>query len=248
MRIFSGRLLLPFLATLALAAIVTVDIVRSQDSLDGGPPEVTLPEGETIPRSDEAEAGSDQAKPGKEQKQKRARRNTLWRGKIPDGGAERGRLLDELYRQLAASESEKMSEQLDKVIQRVWISSGSPTVDALVRRALRAQQRKNNELAISLLDRVVDLAPDYAEGFARRAYVLYAEEDVERAIGDLRRAIALDPNHYKALDGLGDIFREIGRNKAALTVYRKLIKVHPHSAGVKTAIQKLELELEGQGI
>lgn len=175
------------------------------------------------------------------------RRPPLWRGPIPDGGGERARLLDELYRQLAASTDEKLSEQLDQVIQRVWISSGSETVDVLMRRALAAHKAKNAELAIELLDRVVGLAPDYAEAFARRAFIYYSKDDVERAVGDLRRAIALDPNHFKALDGLGDIFRELGRKKAALAVYRKVIKIHPHAQGVKTAIQQLEIEVEGQG-
>ena len=35
-----------------------------------------------------------------------------------------------------------------------------------------------------------------------------------RALGDLRRALALDPNHFKSLDGLGQILREIGQKKA----------------------------------
>jgi tetratricopeptide (TPR) repeat protein len=183
-----------------------------------------------------------------EEKQAKPRRNPLWRGRIPDGGAERAKLLDELYRQLAASTDEKLSASLDKVIQQVWLTSGSDTIDLLMRRALTAQKASNNKLAIELLDRIVDLRPDYAEGFARRAYIHYAEEDIERAVGDLRRAIALDPNHFKALDGLGDLFKELGRKKAALAVYRRVIKIHPHAAGVKTAIQQLELELEGQGI
>ena len=48
----------------------------------------------------------------------------------------------------------------------------------------------------------------------RRAYVYFMQNDVERALGDLRRTLALDPNHFKALDGLGQILREIGQKKA----------------------------------
>jgi len=60
--------------------------------------------------------------------------------------------------------------------------------------------------------------------------------------------LALDPNHFKALDGLGQILREIGQKKAALEVYRKLISVHPYWAGAKEAMIELERDVKGQGI
>ena len=73
--------------------------------------------------------------------------------------------------------------------------------------------RQEPELALKLLDAVVELAPDYAEGWNRRAYVHYMQSDYERAMGDLRRVLALEPNHFKALDGLAQILREIGEKK-----------------------------------
>ena len=41
---------------------------------------------------------------------------------------------------------------------------------------------------------VVDLAPDYTEAWNRRAYVHFVRNDIERALGDLRRTLALDPH------------------------------------------------------
>ncbi len=174
------------------------------------------------------------------------RRARLWRGPIPDGGAERARLLAELYRQLAKTKNENIAKRIERVIQRVWRTSGSQTVDLLMQRAAVASKKKDQRLAVSLLDRAIDLAPDHPELFLRRAFVYYKEGDIERALGDLRRTLALDPNHFKALDALGDIFRELGRKKAALAVYRKLIKVHPFADGVERAIRKLAQEIEGQ--
>jgi Tfp pilus assembly protein PilF len=115
-------------------------------------------------------------------------------------------------------------------------------------RSSKAVAEKKNELALKLLDSVVELAPDFTEAWNRRAFVYFMQNDVDRALGDLRRALALDPNHFKALDGLAQILREIGQKKAALKAFKQLIEVHPYWAGVKQAIEELEREVEGQGI
>ena len=113
---------------------------------------------------------------------------------------------------------------------------------------MRAIAENNLELAKKLLDHVVALAPDFTEGWDRRAYVSFMGNDVDHALGDLRRALALDPNHFKALEGLGQILREIGQTKAALEAFRKLLSVHPYWSGAQQAIDELEREVEGQGI
>jgi tetratricopeptide (TPR) repeat protein len=94
----------------------------------------------------------------------------------------------------------------------------------------------------------VELSPDYAEGWSRRAYVYYLQSDYDRAAGDLRRALALEPNHFKALDGLARILRESGQKKSALKVYEQLLRIHPFMPGAKEAVDELTLEVEGQGI
>ena len=109
--------------------------------------------------------------------------------------------------------------------------------------------RKNQpELAQKLLDRVVALAPDYAEGFNQRAYFHFVRNNFDAAVGDLRRVLALDPNHYKALEGLAQIWRETGNKKGALGVIKQLIDVHPFASGAKSTYDELKREVEGQGI
>ena len=88
---------------------------------------------------------------------------------------------------------------------------------------------------MKLLDHIVELAPDFTEAWNRRAYVHFVRNEIELALGDLRRALALDPNHFKALDGLGQILREIGQKKAALKAFKQLLEVHPYWSGAQQA-------------
>jgi tetratricopeptide (TPR) repeat protein len=167
---------------------------------------------------------------------------------IPDDPAQRAKLLSDLYAHLATAEDEEAAQGVAAAIERVWMAAAGDTVGLLMERALSVYKQKQPQLALKLLDAVTELAPDFPEGWNRRAYVHYMESNTSSALGDLRRVLALDPSHFKALDGLGQILREIGQKRAALEVYRRLLAVHPFWSGAKAAVAELEREVKGQGI
>ena len=160
----------------------------------------------------------------------------------------RDKLLEGLYANLAKAQDAQQADPIAKSIERLWLQSGSDTIGVLMGRSLAALNQQNPDLALRLLDAIVELAPDYAEGWNRRAYVYYLQNDYEHALGDLRRALALEPNHFKALEGLARIMREVGQKKSALQAYQQLQRIHPHLSGANEAVRELSLEVEGQGI
>lgn len=167
---------------------------------------------------------------------------------LPKTADEKSRLLSNLYAHLATAESEAHAKSVSQKIERLWLHSGSDTVGLLLQRANKALARKEADLAVKFLDYAVQIAPDYPEAFNRRAYVHYTQGNYQQAVGDLRRVLALDPNHYKALDGLAQIWRQTGNKKGALNVLKQLLDVHPHWAGAKQAVEELTREVDGQGI
>jgi tetratricopeptide (TPR) repeat protein len=167
---------------------------------------------------------------------------------LPKTPAERDTVLADLYGLLAASEDELAAKSVADNIERVWLYSGSPTVDILMGRAMQAVSEKDYDLSLRFLDAVVEQAPDFTEAWSQRAFVHFQLNDVRQALGDLRRTLALDPNHFKALDGLAQVLREIGEKPAALEVLRRLAEVHPYWSGAEQAIEELSREVEGQGI
>jgi tetratricopeptide (TPR) repeat protein len=166
----------------------------------------------------------------------------------PKSPEEREKALANLYAHLATAEGEESAKTTAEAIERLWLYSGSDTINLLMERAQVAINEKNLQLARKLLDHVVELAPDFAEGWNRRAYLNYMDNNLPRALGDLRRTLALDPNHFKALEGLAQILREIGEKKAALKAFQQLLEVHPYWSGAKQAIEELAREVDGQGI
>lgn len=178
--------------------------------------------------------------------------------KLPSGGrgianapppgsmVERNKLLANLYAYLATAEDEQQAQPIAQAIERLWLFSGSDTIVLLMDRSAKAIAAKDYDLALQFLDAVVDLAPDYAEGWARRAYVYHLRNDVERMVGDLRRCIALDPNHYRAMEFLGLVLRDTGQKKAALKAFERLLEINPYAEGVPSVVKELQREVEGQ--
>ena len=103
-------------------------------------------------------------------------------------------------------------------------------------------------MALQFLDSLTELNPDWPEGFSRRAFVHFVRIADARALGDLRRVLALDPGHFRALEGLVQILRTMGQSKAALDAARELVKVHPFSPGAQETLKELQREVDGQGI
>lgn len=176
----------------------------------------------------------------------------------PPGAKPRGReapkpetpaeALTRLYGQLAAAPDAASSQRIVQEIEGVWSQTASPTAMVLLNRALVAANEKNFDLSLQFLDTVTELYPDWAEGFNRRAYLYVVKLDYGRALGDLRRVLALDPGNFRALEGLVQVLRTMGQDKAALDVVRTLVKAHPFSPGAQETLKQLEEAVDGRGI
>ena len=168
--------------------------------------------------------------------------------KLPQTAEDKRRQLTDLYAQLAAAESEEAAGKMAGSIERLWRHSGSDTVNLLISRAAKVAAEKRTELAEKLLDHAVAMAPDYTEGFSQRAFFHYSQSNTTAALGDLRRVLALDPNHFKAMEGIVQIWRDTGNKKGAYEVLKQLLDVHPFATGAKQAYDELKREVEGRGI
>ena len=170
------------------------------------------------------------------------------KGGIPQNAVKRAQVRENLYALLATSDDKKLAGQIERALQRLYMISGSPTVDILMRRSVKAINEDKYAKALRFLNVVTQLAPDYAEGWNQRAFSFYKKNQLRKAAGDLRRVLALDPNHVRALAGLGAILREVGDEAGAYNVFKRLNEVNPHSENAAEALEDLKLKVDGRGI
>lgn len=156
--------------------------------------------------------------------------------------------LDTLFAKLKRARSKEEAKSINQAIQVRWLDSGSATIDLLMQRALKAMETKDYPLSLDILDAVVDLKPDYAEGWNKRATVHYLRQDFGRSIGDIEQALKLEPRHFGALSGLGSIFRQLGKDADALRVFEQALAIYPRLESIQKAYSDLIDELDGRGI
>lgn len=167
---------------------------------------------------------------------------------IPDDPAARAAALDVLFDQLAKARSLEESRPVEAAIFKLWMQSGSPSIDLLMQRGLEAFSEKDFDRALFYFDEVVKLAPDFAEGWDKRAAVYYLKDNYSGALKDIERVLQLEPRHFGALAGLAVILRDLGDKKGALDAFRRALRINPWLDGAAQAEGALEIEVEGRGI
>ena len=161
---------------------------------------------------------------------------------------DRGIILSNLYERLQAADSKETAERLVSAIEKIWLASGSDTIDVLMGRASTAFENENLKLAKELLDSVTEIAPEYSEGWSKRAIIEFRNKDYVAAMRDLEKVLELDPRHFRAIQGLGAILEEFDKKEKALEAYRRVLKIHPFSDSAQNSEQELSREVEGQRI
>jgi tetratricopeptide (TPR) repeat protein len=156
--------------------------------------------------------------------------------------------LDFLFGALKAAPDAETAKAIEERIWALWFASGSDTADLLMTRIKTAVEGKELDLAIELLDAVVEIKPEYVEAWNRRATVHFLKKDYGRSLADIRQVLAREPRHFGALSGLGLIMQELGDEKRALEVFRRAIELHPHIERLPDLVKSLTEKVEGRDI
>ncbi len=136
-------------------------------------------------------------------------------------------------------------ERVEAEILNLWSRSGSPAMDLLLRRGRQAMARGDYSAALTHLTALTDHAPEFAEGWNARATLFYEMGDYGPSLDDIARTLALNPNHFGALTGLGMIMEQVEAYSHALDAFRAARAIHPHRPDLEQAVERLERQLEG---
>ena len=153
--------------------------------------------------------------------------------------------LDQLFAQLANPDNPDWQAAQNQILL-AWNRSGSASMDLLLGRAEKAMAAQDYDTALVHLNDLVRLAPEFAEGWNKRATLYFLREDYGRSISDIAEVLNREPRHFGALAGLGIILDRLGDKKGALDAYRQAAEIHPHLPGAREGIKKLSKEVEGR--
>lgn len=156
--------------------------------------------------------------------------------------------LDGLFNQLARTRDKKRAEWISSKIWEFWQTSDSRSVDLLTNWARQASGNRDFVVALDLLDQVIALRPDYAEGFNQRATLHFMMDNYGKSIADIERTLALEPRHYGALSGLAAILEGLDRKEEALETWYRVLSIYPALESGQESVIRLEEELANSRI
>jgi len=162
--------------------------------------------------------------------------------------AERKKLVTSLLKRLGEADDVQTAQLIERGLWQLWMQSGSATIDLLMTQAVSLMNEGELNKALNILDIVVRLAPEYPEGWNKRATVLYFKEELHRSRRDIAKVLALEPRHFGAISGLGLVLQAMGDKKAALEAFRRALAIHPNLTSAREAVERLKPEVEGRGI
>ena len=158
-----------------------------------------------------------------------------------------GEHVAQLLERLAREDLEHW-HRIERDLVNAWSQSGSATMDLLLERGRAALAEGETEAAIEHLTALTDHAPGFAEGWHSRATAYFEAGLIGPALADLERALALNPDHFGALTGIGTIMEQTGHPDRALRAYEAAQAIHPHHPRIEAALVRVTHALGGWDI
>ncbi|MEM7170910.1 MAG: tetratricopeptide repeat protein [Pseudomonadota bacterium] len=155
--------------------------------------------------------------------------------------------LEALFNQLLTSETFAQAQATEFQIWRIWSSSEDDAVTLLMKEGSEAMAVSDYPRALRYFDQITAIAPDFAEGWNKRATVHYLMSNYQASLEDIDKTLALEPRHFGALSGRGLIYIQLKSLEDALKSFEEAIEIHPTMPGPRVnaeAIRQILKESE----
>ena len=154
--------------------------------------------------------------------------------------------LPDLFEVLRSAATPDRIGRAERFIWRIWLESGREDVDRLMETGIEEMGSGRLRESIATFGRIIDLAPEFAEGWNKRATAYYLAGELDASIADVGRTLALEPRHFGALSGLGLIHLAMGDELGALRAFEATLAVHPRATAARYYVPRLRARLQAK--
>jgi len=135
----------------------------------------------------------------------------------------------------------------ERAIWSIWSRSGDPEVDRLFAEGVDHLANRRLADSVAVFSRIVELKPEFAEGWNKRATSLFLAGDLDASAADCDEVLKRNPSHFGALSGYGLISLQQGRLEQALLYFKRALALNPNMAGVRANIEAIRERLGRRG-
>ena len=161
---------------------------------------------------------------------------------------ERESELNNLFKQLKNSEATKAIE-IEMKIWNIW--STHPTQEKLTQLLSKGSElisKGKLEKSYKVFSTIIDVAPNWAEGWNKRATVLYLMGSYQDSLNDIDEVLKRESRHFGALSGQGLVHIEMKNYEKAIKSYEAVQKIYPSISSAKVMIPQLKKLIKDKAV
>ncbi len=144
-------------------------------------------------------------------------------------------------------EDGEVRELAEAAVWQVWLRSGDPEVDAVLRRGMDDMAHGKMGAAVDAFTRVIERRPDFAEGWNKRATAYFMIGDFDQSLQDCAETLKRNPDHFGALAGCGMIYAQREDLEHALEYFERALAINPNLKGVEQGLELVRYRLGKSG-
>jgi cytochrome c-type biogenesis protein CcmH/NrfG len=147
--------------------------------------------------------------------------------------------LNELFDKLHACANADTASRIEDAIWTVWMYDTHEGAELALDRTCNDIAAQRFDIAETRLALLLRRRPDWAEAWNKLATLLYLMGRDDESVAAIHRTLQIEPRHFGAMCGLGEILRAQGEIESACVAFNMALRVHPRLDGVRRTLRQL---------
>ncbi len=157
--------------------------------------------------------------------------------------------LNLLFEELKKSNNYSVTLEIEMKIWNIW--STHPTQEKLTQLLSKGSSLMSTgelETAYKIFSTIIESTPDWAEGWNKRATVLYLMGRYQESLKDIDEVLKRESRHFGALSGQGLVHIKLKNYEKAIESYEAVQKIYPSISSAKVMIPQLKKIIKDEAI
>ena len=157
--------------------------------------------------------------------------------------------LNKLFSELKKINNSSEAKIIENKIWKLWTTHPSEqSLTNLLAKGSSYMSQDKLTSAHNVFSKAIELDPNWAEAWNKRATVLYLMGKYELSQADIDKVLKIEKRHFGALTGQGLVQTALKNYQKAIDSYIEAHKVHPFMKSPMIMMEKLQIELQKQSI
>ena len=157
--------------------------------------------------------------------------------------------LNNLFLKLKKEQNISVASRIESEIWKLWTTHPSePTLTELLAEGSYYMSQNQLASAHEIFSKAIELDPNWAEAWNKRATVLYLMGNYKLSQNDIDEVLSLEKRHFGALSGQGLVQSALKNYQLAIDSYVEAHKIYPAMESPIIMIEKLKTLIKNQSV